>query len=84
MTGLYYITSGLSNPQPAVCMQPNSAALPHWADWPGPGTRGGCNAVLASNLAVCSICKEVVSVFEYHNLKRHYIQKHSAKLRNAS
>jgi hypothetical protein len=32
------------------------------------------------NVALCLICKETISVFKNYNLKRHYLQKHAAKM----
>ena len=35
--------------------------------------------VETNNMALCIICKEIMSVFKDYNLKRHYMQKHAAK-----
>ena len=35
--------------------------------------------VETNNMALCLICKEIMSVFKDYNLKRHYMQKHAAK-----
>ena len=35
--------------------------------------------VETNNMALCLICKEIMSVFKDYNLKRCYLQKHAAK-----
>lgn len=49
--------------QPTGCMWPNSAH----------------SAVLINNVALCLICKDIMSVCKDYNLKRHSMQKHAAK-----
>lgn len=35
---------------------------------------------MLNNVALCLICKEMVSVFKGHNLKRNHMPKHAAQL----
>lgn len=40
---------------------------------------GRCSAVGTNSMALCSVCKEMMSVFQDYNLKRHNMQKHAAQ-----
>lgn len=39
-----------------------------------------CFFVEKNNMSLCLICKKIVSILKDYNLKRHYGQKHAAKL----
>lgn len=81
---------GMPNLWPSSHMWPSSAhtathatccyvimvvALPHQVAWPCPGAWSECSAALTDNMALCLICKEILSVFKDYNLGRRYMQK---------
>jgi len=62
--------SAANTPCCFVTMSPQSSPTRTWR---------GCSAVLINSMALYLICKEIVAVFKYYNLKRPYMQKHAAK-----